>query len=302
MLGHLLGFFLIQFVPPIETEEMTLEPECIEMNQLALTVDGEVDPCTINKLHTFYDKSIQCQLSCRLRESPNTAFTRFDGTFHGKTSTFPAGKGLKIQFEPGYCSPDLGKCFANCSDPQLRKVLNKQHDGYKAKMRLNYWFLTFLWVCGGITAGGVMTFQDAICHQVLTSHNSKEHYGHQRLFASLGWGTAAFIVGYWVDRNSAQSLLFDYSVAFQIMFLAWSMDILVVGYLEVRELNLILFSVGYFLFYFQADLSSLFSNHQWSFISTRFLRTDPISFYCIMCFLNYATLILDNSLVHLPKR
>ncbi|TRY69999.1 hypothetical protein TCAL_07338 [Tigriopus californicus] len=237
MLGHLLGFFLIQFVPPIETEEMTLEPECVDMNQLGLTVDGEVDPCTINKLHTFYDKTIQCQLSCRSRESPTSSFANFQGTFNGKTSTFPAGKSLRIQFETASCSPDLGKCFANCSDPQLRKVLNKQHDGHKAKTKLNYWILTFLWVFGGITAGGVMTFQDAICHQVLTAHNSKEHYGHQRLFASLGWGMAAFIVGYWVDQDSAQSLLFDYSVAFKVMSIAWLMDILVVGYLEIPNSN-----------------------------------------------------------------
>ena len=68
--------------------------------------------------------------------------------------------------------------------------------------------------------------------------NSGETFGHLRLWASVGWGSSALIVGYMVDAASADKLLYDYSPAFKAMTILWILDIIVLGKLSVSRLKL----------------------------------------------------------------
>ena len=53
----------------------------------------------------------------------------------------------------------------------------------------------------------------------------------------LGWGISAICVGYLVDVASQNSLLYDYSIAFNVMLVCWIADAVVVGKLSVRRLS-----------------------------------------------------------------
>ena len=68
--------------------------------------------------------------------------------------------------------------------------------------------------------------------------NSGETFGHLRLWASVGWGSSALIVGYMVDTASTDKLLYDYSPAFKAMTILWILDIIVLGKLSVSRLKL----------------------------------------------------------------
>lgn len=50
---------------------------------------------------------------------------------------------------------------------------------------------------------------------------SSQHYGQQRLLASLGWGVSAALVG---------ALGVGHQAGFRVMLLLWSLDILVIGF------------------------------------------------------------------------
>ena len=51
-----------------------------------------------------------------------------------------------------------------------------------------------------------------------------------------GWGTSAICVGYLVDVASQKSLLYDYSIAFNVMLVCWIADAVVIGKLSVSPL------------------------------------------------------------------
>ena len=51
----------------------------------------------------------------------------------------------------------------------------------------------------------------------------------------VGWGLSAICVGYFVDAASQKSLLYDYTIAFNVMIVCWFADAFVVGKMSVRD-------------------------------------------------------------------
>ena len=234
MVCHLVGYALIRFVPPIETREATLATGCID-GKMSLAVHGSVEPCLPLKLRSLYpEKSAEkCDFRCNQHMPTSKASLSFQAEFSGSNVILDEQKHLKFTIDRP-CQKSLTSCYANCSeDYPLRRVLNKQVDTSAAKYSVHFWLLVAFWVFGGITAGGVATFQDAICQQILVASNSKESFGHQRLYCSVGWGSAAFLVGYMTDVFSKDKLLFDYDFAYLVLVVAWVADVIVVGYLKV---------------------------------------------------------------------
>ena len=113
-------------------------------------------------------------------------------------------------------------------------MLNASQKEQKAFYQsMSFWLIFFFWVFGATANSGVNTFQDAIATQCVEDHFSGETFGHQRLWASVGWGSSALIVGYVVDNASSERLLFDYSPAFIVMTILWTIDIFVIGKIPV---------------------------------------------------------------------
>ena len=98
----------------------------------------------------------------------------------------------------------------------------------------NYWLIFYVWVVGCLCMTLIATFQDAICHQIL-GEDGDQQFGAQRLWGSVGWGISALFTGYLVDAASDGKLLFDYSIAFKIMFVCFLADFfLIYRKLQVR--------------------------------------------------------------------
>ena len=126
------------------------------------------------------------------------------------------------------------KCNIDCRNQDLNRVLNASKKEQKAFYQsMSFWLIFFFWVFGATANSGVNTFQDAIATQCVEDHFSGETFGHQRLWASVGWGSSALIVGYVVDNASSERLLFDYSPAFIVMTILWTIDIFVIGKIPV---------------------------------------------------------------------
>jgi hypothetical protein len=128
------------------------------------------------------------------------------------------------------------KCGIKCVHEELTRVLNVPNDDENTEeifMNPNYWIILYAWVLGSTAMNGVTTFQDAIATQIVQDHESGETFGHQRLWASVGWGSSALLVGYLVDLASADSLLFNYAPAFTVMAIAWMIDAFIVKKLPV---------------------------------------------------------------------
>lgn len=124
------------------------------------------------------------------------------------------------------------KFIFRCNEEDLNRVLNAESSKdifYSA----NFWFILYIWVTAATAFGGVGTFQDAIASQCVINHPSGETFGHQRLWASIGWGSSALLVGYLVDVASAEKLLYDYTPAFGIMTVLLILDVLAIYKLPV---------------------------------------------------------------------
>ena len=78
-----------------------------------------------------------------------------------------------------------------------------------------------------------MNYNYNLATQCCENHISGETFGHQRLWASVGWGSSALLVGYLVDLASADQLLFDYSPAFGVLTFLWILDIFIIMKLPV---------------------------------------------------------------------
>ena len=126
------------------------------------------------------------------------------------------------------------QCLIQCDDENLNRVLNvPMYEKNEVFSYPNFWFIFYAWVIGATACNGVAALQDAIATQCCENHISGETFGHQRLWASVGWGSSALLVGYLVDLASADQLLFDYGPAFQVLVFLWILDIIIIMKLPV---------------------------------------------------------------------
>ena len=224
------SFIWLQYIPPVPKTSRTLNiTSCQPGTSFDLVIQGKPDPCLKHKLQTLYEEEQKCDLICG-KESYKASFVG-SSTHLVQDRLF-----LKmIQLDPDqHCYVD-DKCLIKCESDDLNRVLNVATDNQTNVFATsNYWLILYAWVLGASAMTGVATFQDAITTQCCDNHVSGETFGHQRLWASVGWGSSALIVGYLVDLASADKLLFDYSPAFKVMAILWIIDVFVINKLPVR--------------------------------------------------------------------
>jgi exosortase/archaeosortase len=61
------------------------------------------------------------------------------------------------------------------------------------------------------------------------------HYGYQRLWGTVGWGTFAIISGLLVDEFSKGNAQKDYTVVFYLMLIMLILDVMVSSRLKVSD-------------------------------------------------------------------
>lgn len=216
----LLAMNALKSSSPIITTEQNLNITRCMLPKLRLEVPGTPHPCLIHKLQTLYLGEEKCTLVCKSQPE-------IKATFDATASEIVHDR-LFLTFITDKCNPG-DKCRVDCANEEFDRVFNipsEQSDSIFSTA--NFWFIFYAWVIGCTALGGVGTFQDAIATQCVQNHASGETFGHQRLWASVGWGFSALTVGYLVDAASESHLLFDYSPAFTVMSILFVIDFFVI--------------------------------------------------------------------------
>ena len=239
LLCAILSFSFLRNISPLETKDKNLEViQCLPNIKL-MPINNQFDPCLKHKLHTFYDYEQTCTLICEKSG-------KIEGTFAGSNVAIE-DKHLILTLSTKYACIENDKCYLQCDKPELDQALNIQtHDKDSYIFNIKFWLILSFWVAGSASMSGVFAFQDAIANQCVQGHSSGETFGHQRLWASVGWGSSALLVGYLVDLASETKLQFDYGPAFNTMAVIWFLDILVVGKLPV-SMNIFSFALLFYI-------------------------------------------------------
>ena len=203
--------------PIITTEQNLNVTRC--QPKLRVEVPGTPHPCLIHKLQTLYSSEEKCTLICNSQV--------LKSTFDAPASEIEHDR-LFLTFIAEKCNPG-DKCRVDCENEEFNRVFNKASEHSDSNFSTsNFWLIFYAWVLGSTAIGGVGTFNEAIATQAVQNHVSGETFGHQRLWASVGWGLSALIVGYLVDQASESKLLFDYSPAFTVMSVLFIIDLFVI--------------------------------------------------------------------------
>lgn len=230
--GAISGYLFLKGCQPIETSQRTLSTSACQPDQ-KLRVNGKPDPCLLHKLHTLYDEDITCQFDCLSDKGP----WKFKGAINGKNSAMDGNRLSLVYSSSKKDCVEGSKCSINCTNEELRRVLNVPNENEREEIFLDshYWLILYVWLLGSVCLGGVGSYQDAFANQMVAGHESGETFGHQRLWASVGWGSSAILVGYMVDQFSSDSLLYNYTPAFAVMAVLWTLDVLVLTKLQIPE-------------------------------------------------------------------
>ena len=153
----------------------------------------------------------------------------------------------------------LSRCGLNCPDDVEITNMLMLKDSTSLFTNARYWLLILCWMMGAICISSIGPIQDTFCHQILKKETKeieskevkgksmsskqltepkKETFGQQRLFASLGWGSCAFISGYMIKNASETSILNNYNPSFLIMAFLWIMATYNAGRLGLEEENI----------------------------------------------------------------
>ncbi len=141
---------------------------------------------------------------------------------------------MALPLSSGPCSDNL-LCTTSCQDQDqdLDRVLNRPSPEQLGSLWFSrdFWAIFLCLLVGGICSSSSTYFQDAICQQMV--QGTVEDFGGQRLWASVGWGICSVMVGYLIDLDSRDKLLFDYSTPMKIFLLFLLADMVVVGFWKV---------------------------------------------------------------------
>lgn len=214
----------LRYSNPIEVQDKTINVTACNP-EMKLELNGAPDPCLKHKLHTLYNTEQDCELICDKSSSFISHFSGLSASVLDEKMSLTLSTG-----HPGCVQGD--KCLIRCNEDDLNRVLNVESNK-DIFFSANYWLILYIWVTAATAFGGVGTFQDAIATQCVHNHPSGETFGHQRLWASIGWGSSALFVGYLVDVASAQKLLYDYTPAFGVMTILLVLDVFAIGKLPV---------------------------------------------------------------------
>jgi len=241
-----LCYYTLQYLPAVPGPPSTLAT--CNGNKVTISVDS--DPCLPGKLKRLYtNRTVVCELQMQLPESQDTfSVKRYEDDFlvseirlqpglgreNGKFVDIPLTQDSVVQ--PCDTTRNFPIKVDCAEDINLSRLINHQKSrDVWIYGKAEFWMFLFVLTAAVLTFGSGCTFQESICHEICDQSGGAHGYGKQRLWASVGWGSMAVVAGYLMDRNSEHSLLYDYSIAFKIMFICWFMDLLVVYRLRVPE-------------------------------------------------------------------
>ncbi len=267
----MLGYYGLLRSPPLGFEgaySIRLSCQGREVPPTAV-IRGKPDPCILNKLSQSYARSIACNWECQVpsstsstyiellilaingkrllavfshQDSNNSRLIRFESSFDGRRALLDGEGSLVLLLASGPpCTDDGLLCTATCERyRELEQVLNRPYPEQMDPWRsAAFWSAFLCLLLGGISGSSSCYFQDAICQQMVQQQQHREEdFGHQRLWASVGWGLSSVLVGYLVDRDSRQSINFDYSTPLIIFVVLMMADVVVVGFWKVARTSL----------------------------------------------------------------
>ncbi|KAL1461592.1 hypothetical protein WDU94_013472 [Cyamophila willieti] len=109
------------------------------------------------------------------------------------------------------------------------------NDEYNLYLSSRFWYYVAC-MCVGLMAFNVISStSDAICFDILGEGN-EVHYGMQRVYGTIGFGTTALISGWAIDTFSGESELKDYTPAFWIFVIFLTMDVVCCFYIKLPRL------------------------------------------------------------------
>jgi len=243
MATSIVAFKWLQFTSPIQTWSKTLTVTSCGQPDIQVSVQGKPEPCLKHKLHSLFPEDQECELICNHQDPKMYSSTKIN--FKGENAfimeeqlilslTLQNPKTDEEEFKNSCKIYD--QCLIQCDDENLNRVLNVPNFEKNEVFEYpNFWFIFYAWIIGATACNGVAALQDAIATQCCENHISGETFGHQRLWASVGWGSSALLVGYLVDLASADQLLFDYSPAFGVLTFLWILDIFIIMKLPISS-------------------------------------------------------------------
>lgn len=122
-------------------------------------------------------------------------------------------------------------CDIRCDNDNVNDVIKAAtgNGGNTGSGSRQFWIFFLLMIASWIGQAVVVTFADAICFDLLGTKIS--HYGKQRLWGSIGWGILSLTTGALIDFFS-EGAYKDYTVAFVLMFVFMSGDVIVSCFLK----------------------------------------------------------------------
>uniref|UniRef100_A0A8D8X0H2 Major facilitator superfamily domain-containing protein 6 n=1 Tax=Cacopsylla melanoneura TaxID=428564 RepID=A0A8D8X0H2_9HEMI len=114
------------------------------------------------------------------------------------------------------------KCIIVCNDDYLY-------------LSSRFWYYVACMCIGLMAFNVISSTSDAICFDILGEGN-EVHYGMQRVYGTIGFGTTALISGWAIDTFSGESDLKDYTPAFCIFVIFLAADVICCFYIKLPRI------------------------------------------------------------------
>ncbi|GBM03828.1 Major facilitator superfamily domain-containing protein 6-A [Araneus ventricosus] len=232
------GYFSVIFLPHIDNVKWTrVDVQCQDIGEsisvlpyeydmrclrdvLKQRVDGELSfmPCDNNSSLNLRGKvSIEQLANTTTEESADSIDT------------------FRLEFTPN--SNSSCECIRNGSST-LKSVKMSScllGDNVSVYKTYQFWVFTILAVIGGTGSATVFCLSDAACYEVLGEHS--ELYGRQRLWATISWGCATLLAGFFNDIATGNSDTTNYAPGFYLMLALVAIDLLLLLKIKLTKAN-----------------------------------------------------------------
>ena len=274
ILGGVLGFGLIPFLPDankVQNDPTLIIDGCdqsIKNDSIWLTIPTPIeDVCSISQFRQLRPSPVVCDVACGYEDEDIKITTSADIRLYTadirklifkspKTESYLQpndDQNQHITFQTSIdCKTidrkdDNLRCKVHCSDDSEVTNLLTSRELVCLFTNMRYWLLVFCWILGATLSSATGPIQDTFCHQILRSdsdiRSSKprredhhpETYGQQRLYASIGYGSCAFISGYVIHYVSEGHFLNNYTPCFIMMVVFWLSAAYIVGEIGITE-------------------------------------------------------------------
>ncbi|XP_034839248.1 uncharacterized protein Sugb [Maniola hyperantus] len=126
-------------------------------------------------------------------------------------------------------------CNISCNSEMVNELFKSALESRKeeeTQYTKQFWLFFLLMIISWVGQAVVVTFADAICFNLLGTKISL--YGRQRLWGSVGFGIFSLLTGVLIDVIS-EGAVKNYTVAFILMFVFMTGDVIVSCYLKVES-------------------------------------------------------------------